>query len=168
MSELAASVRPWKSPGRGAGPTEETTVTDAADQNSSSQPRASVQGGLVAYLQVDGAVKAAEFYKQAFGAEQVGMYPPDEQGRTMHVHLYVNGTSLMLGDAYPEHGHPLEKPQAFSLMLPVDDIDAWWKRAVDAGAEVVMPVQVMFWGDRYGQLRDPFGISWAMNAPVSK
>jgi uncharacterized glyoxalase superfamily protein PhnB len=71
----------------------------------------------------------------------------------------------MMGDAYPEHGHPLQKPQAFNLTLQVDDIDRWWKRAVDAGAEVVMPVADMFWGDRYGQLRDPFGVLWAMNQP---
>lgn len=84
----------------------------------------------------------------------------------MHIHLHINGSSLMLGDAYPEYGHPLEKPQAFSLMLPVDDIDAWWSQAVAAGAEVVMPIELMFWGDRYGQLRDPFGVLWALNAPV--
>jgi uncharacterized glyoxalase superfamily protein PhnB len=57
----------------------------------------------------------------------------------------------------------LEKPQGFNLMLPVDDIDARFQRAVDAGATVVMPVADMFWGDRYGQLRDPFGVTWAMN-----
>jgi uncharacterized glyoxalase superfamily protein PhnB len=125
-----------------------------------------VRGGVVAYLQVDGAMKAAEFYRTALGAELAGAHPPDEQGRTMHVHLYINGSSVMLGDAYPDYGHPLEKPQAFTMMLPVDDIDAWWKRAVDAGMTVEMELQVMFWGDRYGSLRDPFGVAWAMNAPV--
>ncbi|MFB9948145.1 VOC family protein [Rhizobium puerariae] len=127
-----------------------------------------VRGGLVAYLQVDGAMKAAEFYRKAFGAETESFHPIDDEGRTMHVHLYVNGSSLMLGDAYPEHGYPLEKPQAFTIFLPLSsaDIDAWWKRAVDAGLEVVVDLQVMFWGDRYGQLRDPFGVAWAMNAPV--
>jgi uncharacterized glyoxalase superfamily protein PhnB len=123
------------------------------------------KNGLLPYLTVDGAAKAAEFYKRAFGAEQAFMVPADEQGRTMHVHLYINGSSLMLSDAYPEHGHPLVKPQSFSLQLVVDDIDNWWERAVAAGAEVVMPVELMFWGDRYGQLRDPFGVLWAMNEP---
>ncbi len=65
-----------------------------------------------------------------------------------------------------EHGYPSQTPQGFNLMLPVDDIDAWWQRAVDAGATVVMPVATMFWGDRYGQLRDPFGVLWAMNQPT--
>ena len=94
-------------------------------------------------------------------------HPVDEKGRTAHIHLYVNGSSLMLGDAYPEYGHPLQAPQAFNLTLQVDDIDKWWERAVAAGAAVVMPIQEMFWGARYGQLRDPFGVSWSINQPLS-
>jgi PhnB protein len=124
-----------------------------------------VKGGVVAYVTVDGAMKAAEFYKRAFGAEIAAAHPVDDKGRTMHVHLYINDGSLMLSDAYPEHGHPLKKPQAFALTLNIGDIDAWWKRAVEAGAEVVMPVADMFWGARYGQLRDPFGVDWALNQP---
>jgi uncharacterized glyoxalase superfamily protein PhnB len=122
-----------------------------------------VKGGAVAYLQVDGALKAADFYQRAFGAELAFAYPPDDKGRSMHVHLYINGTSVMLSDAYPEHGCALEKPQGFNIMLPVDDADAWWQRAVDAGATPVLPVADMFWGDRYGQVRDPFGVLWAVN-----
>ncbi|RCS25687.1 VOC family protein [Phyllobacterium salinisoli] len=141
-------------------------MTERAGATATSNPSPKVLGGLVPYLQVDGALKAAQFYKRAFGAEEAFVVPPDEQGRTMHVHLYINGSSLMLCDPYPDHGHPLEKPQGFTMQLVVDDIDAWWNRAVEAGAEVVMPIEVMFWGDRYGQLRDPFGILWAMNAPV--
>jgi uncharacterized glyoxalase superfamily protein PhnB len=133
-------------------------------QGAQKQPQ--VRGGLVAYLQVNGASKASEFYQRAFAATEVGRQPVDDQGRTMHVHLYVNGSSLMLSDAYPDYGYPLEKPQAFDLMLQVDDIDAWFARAVAAGAEVVQPVQEMFWGARYGQLRDPFGVRWSMNQPL--
>ena len=128
---------------------------------------AEVRGGLTAYLQVDGAAKASDFYQRAFGATEAARHPLDEKGRTMHVHLYVNGSSLMLGDAYPEYGHPLQAPQAFNLTLQVDDIDAWWSRAVAAGATVVMPVQEMFWGARYGQLRDPFGVLWSMNQSLN-
>lgn len=134
-------------------------------QGAQSQPQ--VRGGLVAYLQVNGASKASEFYQRAFGATEVARQPVDDKGRTMHVHLYVNGSSLMLSDAYPEYGHALETPQAFNLTLQVEDIDAWWARAVAAGAEVVMPVQDMFWGARYGQLRDPFGVRWSINQPLS-
>jgi PhnB protein len=139
-------------------------ATTEADAQAAANPPA--LGGVVPYLTVGGAVKAAEFYARAFGATEVARHPPDEQGRTMHVHLHVNGGSLMLSDPFPEYGHPLTAPQAFSLMLPVEDIEAWWKRAVEAGAEVAMPLAEMFWGDRYGQLRDPFGVIWAMNAPI--
>jgi PhnB protein len=121
------------------------------------------KGGVIAYLVVDGAMKAAEFYRRAFGGEIVAAYPPDEKGRTMHVHLYINGGSLMLSDAFPEHGCALQPVQGMSLMLPVADIDAAFQRALDAGASTVMPVADMFWGDRYGQLKDPFGVLWAMN-----
>ena len=123
------------------------------------------KGGLVAYLTIDGTDNASAFYQNAFGAEEVFAYPPDEKGRTMHRHLYINGSSLMLSDGYPEHGHPAEKPQGYSMQLIVDDIDVWWDRAVAAGAEVIMPIERMFWGDRFGQLRDPFGIIWGLNEP---
>ena len=128
--------------------------------------KAETIGGVVAYLQVDGATKAVEFYSRAFGATEVFRNPVDESGWTMHIHLHLNGSSIMLSDAYPEYGHALQPPQGFSIMLPVNDIDAWWERAIAAGAESVMPVQLMFWGDRYGQLRDPFGVLWALNEPT--
>ena len=139
---------------------------DTNAQTNDKQAASPVRGGVVAYLQVDGAMKAAEYYKKALGAEIESFHPVDEQGRTMHIHLYINGSSVMLCDPYPDYGHPLEKPQAFTMMLPVEDIDFWWKRALDAGMTVETELQVMFWGDRYGQVRDPFGVAWAMNAPV--
>jgi PhnB protein len=111
-------------------------------------------------------MKAAEFYRRAFGAEIMVAHPADDKGRTMHIHLHVNGSSVMMSDFYPEHGHPPKSPQGFNLTLQVDDIDTWWKRAVAAGAEIVMPVADMFWGARYGQLRDPFGVLWALNQPL--
>jgi PhnB protein len=140
-----------------------TASTDT--RQTASEP---VLGGIVAYLQVDGAVKAAEFYERAFGARIATVHPSDEKGRTMHVHLHLNGSSLMLSDPFPEHGHGLEKPQGFSLMLMVPDIDARFERAVAEGATAVMPPADMFWGDRYGQLRDPFGVLWAMNSPIAR
>lgn len=126
---------------------------------------APAKGGLVAYLSLDGALKAAAFYERAFGAEIAAAMPPDDRGRTMHVHLYLNGTSLMLSDAFPEYGHALQTPQAFTLTLIVDDIDAGWRRAIAAGATPVKAPEEMFWGDRYAQARDPFGVLWALNQP---
>ena len=127
------------------------------------QPQAQpeTRGGVVPYLSVDGAVKASEFYQKAFGAEEVARQPLDEKGRTMHIHLYVNGGSLMLSDPYPEYGYPWEAPKGCTLTLRVDDIDFWWKRGVEAGMEVVTPVEVMFWGDRYAVVADPFGHKWS-------
>jgi PhnB protein len=135
----------------------------AADVTPPAQP--ATLGGLVPYLQIDGASAAAEFYVRAFGAVEVARHPVDDKGRTMHIHLYLNNGSLMLSDPFPEYGHPLEKAQGYSLLIPIKDIDTAFQRAIDAGATVVMPVQDMFWGDRYGQLRDPFGVLWAMNSP---
>ena len=129
---------------------------------------AQVKGGAVAYLMVDGALKAAEFYQKAFGAELAAAYPPDDKGRTMHAHLYINGSSVMLSDPYPEQGCALEAPAAFSIMLPVADVDAWYDRAVAAGCTAIMPPADMFWGDRYGQLKDSFGVTWAINGPIKK
>ena len=108
---------------------------------------------------------AAEFYGKAFGAVEVGRQPVDAKGRTMHIHLHLNGTSLMLSDGFPEHGHPALPPQGFSMIIPATDIDRQFERAVKAGATVTQPVQKMFWGDRYGALRDPFGVTWGMNQP---
>src|SRR5690606_41149574 len=104
-------------------------------------------------------------YKKAFAAQEVHRHPPDESGRTMHVHLYVNGGSIMLSDPYPDYGHPWKPPQGFTLHQQVEDVDEWWARAVEAGAEITLPVQRMFWGDRYGELRDPFGVAWSIGGP---
>lgn len=132
-------------------------MPEAATQ---AQPK--VLSGVAAYLVLDGALKAADFYVKAFGATIAASQPADDQGRTLHVHLYLNGASLMLCDAFPEHGHAYQPPQGFMLHLQVEDADMWWNRAVSAGVAVVMPLQEMFWGDRYGQLRDPFGVVWTI------
>ena len=128
-------------------------------------PPAAVKGGVVAYLSVEGAIKAGEFYQKAFAAEPVHINPPDDKGRSMHVHLYINGSSVMLSDPFPEHGAGYAPLAGFSLMLPVKDVDFWWQRAVDAGLTGNMAPQDMFWGDRYAQAKDPFGVLWAFVGP---
>lgn len=129
-------------------------------------PQVDTKGGVVAYLGLDGALKAAELYKAALGAEVAFAHPADDQGRTMHVHLYINGSSVMLGDFYPEQGHAKEAPAAFTMQLIVDDAQAWFDRAVAAGFAGVIPPQKMFWGDIWGQAKDPFGVTWAFNQPA--
>jgi PhnB protein len=124
-------------------------------------------GGLVPYLMVSDAAAASDFYRRAFAAEEVArIAAPDDASKLIHVHLHLNGHSLMLNDPMPEHGYPLKDHQGYTLTLIVDDIDLWFDRAVDAGATVTTPVDRMFWGDRYGALIDPFGVQWAMNEPA--
>lgn len=126
-------------------------------------PQVQVKGGVVPYLAVDGAVKAGALYEKALGATIAFQVPADDKGRSMNVHLYVNGQSVMLGDFYPEQGFSPVAPAAFNLMLMVDDVDRWFRRATDAGFEAVTPPQTMFWGDYYAQTKDPFGVIWAFN-----
>jgi hypothetical protein len=96
-------------------------VTKENDMTDLSQP---VLGGVAPYLFVSNAAAAAEFYAKAFGAKEVARAPADPQGRLIHVHLVINGGSVMLSDPFPEHGSPLKEPQAFMLHLQVDAIDA--------------------------------------------
>lgn len=134
-------------------------MTDATELNP-------LQRGVIPYLSVDGASEASAFYQRAFGAREIARLPAEDGKRLMHCHLEIHGGSLMLSDSFPEHGHAYQPSHSFTMTLVVSDIDAWWQRAVDAGAQVTMPLNVMFWGDRYGQLRDPFGVNWAMNQPA--
>ena len=84
----------------------------------------------------------------------------------MHCHLYINDGSLMMSDAFPEHGYAYEKPTGSTVHLEVDDADAWFNRAVEAGCTVTMPLENMFWGQRYGQMRDPYDRMWSIGGPV--
>ncbi len=125
------------------------------------------QGGLTPHLTIRGgrAAEAIAFYSKAFGAQELMRHASDD-GRLMHAHLKINGSSLMMHDDFPEHGHaPAGDPACVMLHLQVNDADAWWNGAVEAGAKVVMPLEDQFWGDRYGQLEDPFGHRWSIGAP---
>lgn len=118
-----------------------------------------VLGGLVTYIDVSDAAAASEFYQRAFGAEE--KLRMGETGKIMHLHLHVNGSSLMLSDPFPEYGHPQRDPVGYTLHLMVEDADDGFKRAVEAGATEVLAPHDAFWGDRYAQVRDPFGVTWA-------
>ncbi|MET0294568.1 MAG: VOC family protein [Phenylobacterium sp.] len=129
--------------------------------------RAEVKGGAVPYILVDGAAAAIDFYKKAFGAEEAARMPAQDGRRLMHGHIYVNGGSVMLNDFFPEFGHAVQKPAGFDIHLQVTGVDDWWKRALEAGCEIAMPLENQFWGDRYGKLRDPFGVTWSLGEPVA-
>ncbi len=112
------------------------------------------------------AAEALDFYARAFGAE-VADRNTTPDGRIMQAELRVNGGAFMLSDEFPEHmGGPQPPAAGVTLHLHVDDADRWAERARAAGATVVMPVADQFWGDRYGQLRDPFGHTWSIGSPI--
>lgn len=127
-----------------------------------------VMKGVIPYLNVVGAADAVEFYKKAFGAEELARMPAEDGKRLMHAQLAINDGSLMISDCFPEHGWEHQPSHSFTMQLVVDDIDSWWKRAVDAGAEVMNPVAVMFWGDRWGSVKDAWGVHWAFNEPAKQ
>ncbi len=121
-------------------------------------------------LVIKGAAEAIEFYKRAFGAEELGRMPmpgPDGQVRIGHAELQIGDSRLFLSDEFPDHG--VTGPNGSSpvaLHLYVTDVNAIFNRAVEAGATVKMPVADMFWGDRYGKLVDPFGHSWSIGTHI--
>ncbi len=119
---------------------------------------------LTPHLVCDGAAAAIEFYKAAFGAVE-DMRLPMPDGRLMHAMLRIGNSALMLVDEMPQMG--ALGPQALkgspvTIHLMVEDVDATMAQAQRAGATVTMPPQDMFWGDRYGQLIDPFGHRWSV------
>jgi uncharacterized glyoxalase superfamily protein PhnB len=118
---------------------------------------------ITAHLVVRDAAKAIEFYKKAFGAEQRARMD-DPTGKVMHAELKIGNSILMLADEYPGMGNPAPGKEGSPVVLNLysEDVDALWKRAIDAGAKETMPLGDQFWGDRYGQVRDPFGHSWAL------
>ena len=125
---------------------------------------------VFAYLRVDGAPRAIEFYQKAFGAtEKFRLVEPG--GRIGHAEIELGGVTLMLSDEYPEYG--LRGPRALggassSVHLHVDDADALIARAVAAGAEVIRPAADQFYGERSGTIRDPFGHEWIIGHQIER
>lgn len=115
------------------------------------------------YIVVKGASHAIEFYKKAFGAEEV-MRMPSPSGGVMHAEIRIGDSAIMISDEWPDMGNkaPLPNHVSASLHLYVPDVDRAFQRAVDAGAKAVFPVGDMFWGDRYGKVIDPYGHVWGL------
>jgi PhnB protein len=117
---------------------------------------------LNAYLSVDDAAAAIDYYTQVFGAkERFRMNGPD--GKIGHAELEIGDSVLMVAD--PNPGSSSRPPKELGgttggLLLYVEDVDAVVLRATEAGAVLTMPVEDMFWGDRFGQVTDPFGHAW--------
>ncbi len=137
------------------------------DANAPARPAPETMLGVIPYLNLDGrAAEAADFYVRAFGATDAGRSPdPENPSIQMHVQVEINGRALMMTDCRAPWETARGAPQGFHLQLVVPDGDVWWTRAVEAGCTVVMPLERMFWGDRFGMLKDPFGFDWAINEP---
>ncbi len=117
---------------------------------------------ITPHIVVQGAERAATFYRDAFGAEEVDRIPTPD-GRLMSVQLRISGGMLHLADEFPEMGvlaPPSIGGTPVVLALEVADADAVFAQAMVAGAKVRQPLADMFWGDRHGQLEDPFGHHW--------
>lgn len=128
--------------------------------------------GLAPHLVCKGAAQAMEFYKSAFGAEEL-MRLPGPDGRLIHGSMKINGCMVMFADEYGDvdAAHRNAAPPTLGatsvvIHLQVDDCDAWAARAVAAGATTVMPMADMFWGDRYGVVADPWGHHWSIATAV--
>ena len=123
---------------------------------------------LIPYLVVSDAAGAIEFYKLAFGAIELTRHTAGASEQIAHAHLLVNGGSVMLSDDFSGMmGGTSVTPEALggspiTLHLVLEDVDTFWIRAVAAGALVKMELADQFWGDRYGQLVDPYGHVWSL------
>jgi PhnB protein len=135
---------------------------------------------IVPYLTVKNAAEAIDFYVKALGAKEVSRAPAEDGKRLLHADLSINGGSVFLMDAFPEHAgngcgavHPpsLETPSATSVVVNFArpaEVDAAHRRAKDAGCVTVMEPQDAFWGARFAAVGDPYGHIWMLNAELPK
>jgi uncharacterized glyoxalase superfamily protein PhnB len=120
------------------------------------------------HLVCAGAADAIEFYKKAFGAVETGRIP-GPNGKLMHAAIRIGDSVVMLNDEFPDFGSvgpKTLKGTPVVIHLYVEDADAFAARAAAAGATITMPIADMFWGDRYGQIEDPFGHRWSIGTHV--
>jgi PhnB protein len=120
------------------------------------------QRGIIPYLCVDDAAAAIQFYKRAFGAKEgTKILGPD--GRIGHAAIQIGDATVMLSDPFPQSRGASPKKlggTTVAMFVYVEDVDSVVQDALDAGATATMPVDDMFWGDRFGEVMDPFGHLW--------
>ena len=105
--------------------------------------------------------EAVEFYQRALGARLQGDIIPGPQGGVWHAMMSIGDSKIMAADAEGAHEHGPEDHTTVGFFLYVHDCDAWYDRAVEAGCTVIDPIEDMFWGDRVGKVKDPYGHTWA-------
>ena len=130
-------------------------------------PRQSVTPSLVCTPCAD----AIEFYRRAFGAEEIGSRMTGPDGKVGHAEIRIGDSIVMLGDEWP--GGPTQAPTSLggstaALFIYTDDVDTLWQRALEAGAEEVYPLEMQFYGDKSGRVRDPFGHTWGLGQRVEE
>lgn len=109
--------------------------------------------------------KAIEFYKRAFGAEELFIMPGPDGNGVMHAEVRIGDSIIMMGEEHPQEACRSAETigdSPVSFYIYVENADAALLRALNAGAESRMPVEDMFWGDRAGTVKDPFGYSWML------
>jgi len=122
---------------------------------------------LIPHLVCSPCSEAIEFYKKAFGAEEVMRMPNPMDDRLMHAEMRIDGKMIFLNDDFPEYcGGKSQSPKSLggtpvTIHRYVVDVDAVFQKAIEAGATALMPPADMFWGDRYASVTDPFGHHWA-------
>ncbi|MGI9533892.1 MAG: VOC family protein [Thermodesulfobacteriota bacterium] len=117
------------------------------------------------HLVVKGAAEAIEFYKKAFGAEEMVRLPGPDGNSLMHASLKIGNSVVMLVDEFPDMG--CLSPNStngtpVTVHLYVHDVDSVFAKAIESGAKETMPLENTFWGDRFGKLEDPYGHSWSI------
>src|SRR3989454_6980702 len=120
------------------------------------------------YLAIDGAAQAIEFYKKAFGAKELSKQATPD-GKIMNASVKIGDSIVLMSDVFP--GSDAKSPNALggspvTLHIYVKDADRLWQTALSAGARVILPLDNQFWGERYGQLADPFGHRWSISMQV--
>ena len=120
------------------------------------------------YLVINGAARAIEFYRRAFGAKELDRSPM-EDGSLMHATIQIGDSIIMMSDEFP--GGDTKSPTSaggttVNLHINSKDVDKLWDRAVNAGATPTLPLENQFWGERYGKLQDPFGHVWSVSMAV--
>jgi PhnB protein len=124
--------------------------------------------GVVPHLVIrdNRAKEAVDFYAQAFDAVEKSRHMSEDGTKILNALLFINGGPLMLNDDFPDmRGEAAPAPASVTLHLDVPDTDAAWKQALAAGGTVNFPLENQFWGQRYGQIIDPFGHLWGIGGP---
>jgi PhnB protein len=130
---------------------------------------ANIEQNVILSLTVTPCSEAIDFYKGAFGAEEVEPRMSGPDGLVAHAELRIGNSLIMLGDEWPDG--PTVSPSSLggstaAVFIYTDDVDSLWERATDAGCEVVYPLEMQFYGDKAGRVRDPFGHTWGLGQHV--